>query len=137
MNKKTDGAPALLIDDAALVLTSGGEGGGEGGGETPDEPVTPEVPGVLWSESFGSSVGTFTIEDKSKDEALSYVWSFASGYGMKATGYANKTNYAAESWLVSPVLDLANATDCSISFQQAANFFKNQDNLKAVVSVSL
>ncbi len=56
-------------------------------------------------------------------------------YGMKATGYANKTNYAAESWLVSPVLDLTNATDCSIAFQQAANFFQNQDNLKAAVSV--
>lgn len=133
VNSKT--AAALLIDDAALVLTSGGEGGGEGGGETPDEPVTPEVPGVLWSESFGSSIGTFTIEDKSKDEALGNVWSFASGYGMKASGYANKTNYAAESWLVSPVLDLANATDCSISFQQAANFFSSQDNLKAAVSV--
>lgn len=113
-------------------VPSGGEGGGEGGGDTPDEP---EVPGVLWSESFGTSIGTFTIEDKSKDEALSYVWSFASGYGMKATGYANKTNYASESWLVSPVLDLTNATDCSISFQQAANFFQNQDNLKAAVSV--
>ncbi len=131
VNSKT--AAALLIDDAALVLTSGGEGGGEeGGGETPEEP---EVPGVLWSESFGTSIGTFTIDDKSKDEALSYVWSFASGYGMKASGYANKTNYASESWLVSPVLDLANATDCSISFQQAANFFQNQDNLKAAVSV--
>lgn len=127
----------LLVDDAVLTVVGGEqgggeEGGGEGGGETPDEP---EVPGVLWSESFGSSIGTFTIEDKSKDEALSNVWSFASGYGMKATGYANKTNYAAESWLVSPVLDLTNATDCSIAFQQAANFFKNQDNLKAAVSV--
>lgn len=134
MNNKS--TAALLIDDAELVLTSGGEGGGgEGGGETPDEPVTPEVPGVLWSESFGSSIGTFTIEDKSMDEALSYVWSFASGYGMKASGFANKANHAAESWLVSPVLDLANATDCSISFQQAANYFKNQDNLKAAISV--
>ena len=129
----------LWVDDAVLTVAGGEqgggeEGGGEGGGETPDEP---EVPGVLWSESFGSSIGTFTIEDKSKDEALSNVWSFASGYGMKATGYDkdNKTNYAAESWLVSPVLDLTNATDCSIAFQQAANFFKNQDNLKAAVSV--
>lgn len=132
-NKST---AALLIDDAELVLTSGGEGGGGegGGGETPEEP---EVPGVLWSESFGTSIGTFTIDDKSKDEALSYVWSFASGYGMKASGYVNKTNYASESWLVSPVLDLTNATNCSISFQQAANFFKSQDNLKAAVSVKV
>ena len=134
----TDGnskAGQLCFDNIEIYTNGDVPGGGEGGGETPDEPVTPEVPGVLWSESFGSSIGTFTIEDKSKDEALSYVWSFASGYGMKATGYANKTNYAAESWLVSPVLDLANATDCSISFQQAANFFKNEDNLKAAVSV--
>lgn len=129
----------LWVDDAVLTVAGGEqgggeEGGGEGGGETPDEP---EEPSALWSESFGSSIGTFTIEDKSKDEALSNVWSFASGYGMKATGYDkdNKTNYAAESWLVSPVLDLTNATDCSIAFQQAANFFKNQDNLKAAVSV--
>ena len=124
----------LWVDDAVLTVVGGEEGGGEGGGETPDEP---EEPSALWSESFGSSIGTFTIEDKSKDEALSNVWSFASGYGMKATGYDkdNKTNYAAESWLVSPVLDLTNATDCSIAFQQAANFFKNQDNLKAAVSV--
>ena len=124
----------LWVDDAVLTVAGGEQGGGEGGGETPDEP---EEPSALWSESFGSSIGTFTIEDKSKDEALSNVWSFASGYGMKATGYDkdNKTNYAAESWLVSPVLDLTNATDCSIAFQQAANFFKNQDNLKAAVSV--
>ena len=124
----------LWVDDAVLTVAGGEQGGGEGGGETPDEP---EEPSALWSESFGSSIGTFTIEDKSKDEALSNVWSFASGYGMKATGYDkdNKTNYAAESWLVSPVLDLTNATDCSIAFEQAANFFKNQDNLKAAVSV--
>ncbi len=137
-SKKSDGsykAGQLCFDNIEIYTNGDVPGGGEGGGETPDEPVTPEVPGVLWSESFGSSIGTFTIEDKSKDEALGNVWSFASGYGMKATGYANKTNYASESWLVSPVLDLANATDCSISFQQAANFFKNQDNLKAAVSV--
>ena len=130
----TDGATKAgqFNFDNITIFTNGEGGGEEGGGETPDEP---EVPGVLWSESFGSSIGTFTIEDKSKDEALRNVWSFASGYGMKAAGYANKTNYAAESWLVSPVLDLTNATDCSIAFQQAANFFKNQDNLKAAVSV--
>ena len=130
----TDGATKAgqFNFDNITIFTNGEGGGEEGGGETPDEP---EVPGVLWSESFGSSIGTFTIEDKSKDEALSNVWAFASGYGMKATGYANKTNYAAESWLVSPVLDLTNATDCSIAFQQAANFFQNQDNLKAAVSV--
>lgn len=130
----TDGATKAgqFNFDNITIFTNGEGGGEEGGGETPDEP---EVPGVLWSESFGSSIGTFTIEDKSKDEALRNVWAFASGYGMKAAGYANKTNYAAESWLVSPVLDLTNATDCSIAFQQAANFFQNQDNLKAAVSV--
>ena len=130
----TDGATKAgqFNFDNITIYTNGEGGGEEGGGETP---VEPEVPGVLWSESFGSSIGTFTIEDKSKDEALRYVWSFASGYGMKACGYANKTNYAAESWLVSPVLDLTNATNCSISFQQAGNYFSSTENMQAAVSV--
>ena len=130
----TDGATKAgqFNFDNITIYTNGEGGGEEGGGETP---VEPEVPGVLWSESFGSSIGTFTIEDKSKDEALRYVWSFASGYGMKACGYAHKTNYAAESWLVSPVLDLTNATNCSISFQQAGNYFSSTENMQAAVSV--
>ena len=113
----------------------GGEGeGGEGeGGETPnpDEDIT------LYSETFGTNQGAFTIDDKVLPEGTTYIWSFASGYGMKASAYVNKTNYASESWLVSPKFDCTNATALTLSFSEAANFFKSAENVSAYTSVKV
>ena len=106
-------------------------GGGEGGGETPDEDIT------LYSETFGTNQGAFTIDDKVLPEGTTYIWSFASGYGMKATAYVNKTNYASESWLVSPKFDCTNATALTLSFSEAANFFKSAENVSAYTSVKV
>ena len=113
----------------------GGEGeGGEGeGGETPnpDEDIT------LYSETFGTNQGAFTIDDKVLPEGTTFIWSFASGYGMKASAYVNKTNYASESWLVSPKFDCTNATALTLSFSEAANFFKSAENVSAYTSVKV
>ena len=106
-------------------------GGGEGGGETPDEDIT------LYSETFGTNQGAFTIDDKVLPEGTTFIWSFASGYGMKASAYVNKTNYASESWLVSPKFDCTNATALTLSFSEAANFFKNAENVSAYTSVKV
>ena len=115
--------------------SGGGEsGGGEGeGGETPnpDEDIT------LYSETFGTNQGAFTIDDKVLPEGTTYIWSFASGYGMKASAYVNKTNYASESWLVSPKFDCTNATALTLSFSEAANFFKSAENVSAYTSVKV
>lgn len=106
-------------------------GGGEGGGETPDEDIT------LYSETFGTNQGAFTIDDKVLPEGTTFIWSFASGYGMKASAYVNKTNYASESWLVSPKFDCTNATALTLSFSEAANFFKSAENVSAYTSVKV
>ena len=115
--------------------SGGGEsGGGEGeGGETPnpDEDIT------LYSETFGTNQGAFTIDDKVLPEGTTFIWSFASGYGMKASAYVNKTNYASESWLVSPKFDCTNATALTLSFSEAANFFKSAENVSAYTSVKV
>lgn len=115
--------------------SGGGEsGGGEGeGGETPnpDEDIT------LYSETFGTNQGAFTIDDKVLPEGTTFIWSFASGYGMKASAYVNKTNYASESWLVSPKFDCTNATALTLSFSEAANFFKSAENVSANTSVKV
>ncbi|MFW5603558.1 MAG: DUF6359 domain-containing protein, partial [Bacteroidales bacterium] len=123
---------------AADLESGGGEsGGGEGGegegGETPnpDEDIT------LYSETFGTNQGAFTIDDKELPEGTTYIWSFASGYGMKASAYVNKTNYASESWLVSPKFDCTNATALTLSFSEAANFFKSAENVSAYTSVKV
>lgn len=77
----------------------------------------------LYSETFGSSQGEFTVENVSMPSALTYVWQFKSNYGMVASAFANSTSYAADSWLISPTLDLSQASDLTLSFDQAMNKF--------------
>ena len=125
--------------DKLVIYTAGESGGGESGGgegeggQTPD----PEETITLYSETFGTNQGAFTIDDKVLPEGATYIWSFASGYGMKATAYVNKKNYASESWLVSPKFDCTNATDLTLSFSEAANFFKSAENVSAYTSVKV
>ena len=115
--------------------SGGGEsGGGEGeGGQTPD----PEETITLYSETFGTNQGVFTIENKVLPEGTTYIWKFDSRNGMKASAYVNKTNYASESWLVSPKFDCTNATALTLSFSEAANFFKSAENVSAYTSVKV
>ena len=94
--------------------TEGGEGGtGEGGtgegGEGGTEVTT------LWSESFATSLGAFTADDKVLPSALTYVWSYDTRGYAKASAYKS-ANYAAESWLISPELNCASASDLQLSF---------------------
>ncbi|MFW5568070.1 MAG: DUF6359 domain-containing protein [Bacteroidales bacterium] len=103
----------------------------ENGGETPDEDIT------LYSETFGTNQGVFTIENKVLPEGTTYIWKFDSRNGMKASAYVNKTNYASESWLVSPKFDCTNATALTLSFSEAANFFKSAENVSAYTSVKV
>ena len=86
---------------------------------------TTENRDTTWlSDSFDSNQGDFTIENVSIG-SLSYVWSQKTynnnGY-MNASAYVSSTNYAAESWLLSPEIDLTNATSVTLSFDGAAKF---------------
>ena len=87
---------------------------------------------VVLDEPFADGQGDFTIEDKTKPEELSYVWNFSSGtsssgdyHYMKASAHVNETNYAAESWLVSPAVDLTQATTATLTFTHIINFGKD------------
>ena len=117
---------------AADLESGGGESGGEGG-ETPnpDENVT------LYSETFGTNQGAFTIDNKVLPEGATYVWAFASGYGMKASAYISGAAHASESWLVSPKFDCTNATALTLSFSEAANKFNSAENVSAYTFVKV
>lgn len=148
MNAKNPGGN-VLIDDFTLETTDGGilDGGntenpdqGEGGGDEPGqgEDPTPEVPSVsaLWTSSFANNMGGFSLDNKVMPAGLSYVWQYDSNYScMKASAFANSTRYETEAWLVSPVLSLANATECSLVFDQAANYFNTQEIFLAACKV--
>jgi len=87
-----------------------------------------------FSETFANTFGKFLVEDVSLAEGLSYVWSKNGSY-VKATAYANSTNFAAESWLVSPLFDLTNTNEPSFVFEHATNYFTDLAAAKQEVTV--
>jgi len=79
---------------------------------------------VLLSESFANGIGDFTVEGD-------LVWK-ASSYDpdtfMKASGYISGAATDAESFLVSPVLDLTTVTKAYLSFRHTGKFFGTMAN---------
>lgn len=121
----------VLIDDFTLTTTDGGivSGGSE------DKPSTPTE--GIFSETFANGIGNFTIQNVNIG-SLSYVWKADTQYGyMKASAFLNKTNHAAESWLVSPAIDLDKVADATLTFSQALNFLNGgtlADHIKVMAS---
>ncbi|MGM9751371.1 MAG: choice-of-anchor J domain-containing protein [Candidatus Cryptobacteroides sp.] len=82
-----------------------------------------------YSESFATDMGKFSINDVSLPSQLTYVWKWASAeYGMKASAYINPTNYASESWLISPVIDMSKAVKPELSFENVARYGSNSNH---------
>ena len=68
--------------------------------------------------------GAWAIADVNKPtEITGDIWAYDSQYGMKATAYANSTNYDAESWLIGPAFDLSESENTRITINHAANYF--------------
>lgn len=92
-----------------------GEGQPQPGGET-----------VILDESFATGQGSFTIDNKQLPNGEgSFVWnlgSFNDDKFMKASAYIGGTKYASESWLVSPPVDLSQATTATLTFDHAHNY---------------
>lgn len=104
----------------------------------PDPQPQPNEKATIFTELFNVGQGDFTIDNKVMNDPLTYVWKADEKYGyMKASAFANKVNYASESWLVSPVIDLTQAKETELSFDEAANFFKGLDNFKAACSLKV
>ena len=102
-----------IIVELNGVKASGG-GGGEGGGDTP-------TGGTVFEESFETGQGNFTIDNKTLGEGLTFVWKHdATNKYMKASAYSGG-NKDAESWLISPEIDLTNTTKPVLTFSQVIN----------------
>lgn len=107
----------------------------EGTGEEIENPD--DEAATIFSEPFDSSLGAFTIDNVKPAEGLgSEVWTYDSKYVCaKATSYTGGeggSNIPAESWLVSPVIDLKEASAATLTFDHAANYF---DDVKTDVTV--
>ena len=82
---------------------SGIDGGSVGGG------VSSPVPALILFQDFTKGMGGFTVLDKEKGGFNKAVWIYDPRnpqYGVQATASDTGVNYKAESWLVSPEIDL-------------------------------
>ena len=103
------------------------------GGVTPPTPPTPGT--EIFKETFASGQGQFTIVDVELTGTLNFVWSHAANYScMKGTGFYQQANDA-ESWLVSPSIDLTGVDTATLSFEQAVNYAA-PDGLSVVISAN-
>ncbi|MBO6217231.1 MAG: choice-of-anchor J domain-containing protein [Prevotella sp.] len=96
--------------------------------------VVPTVTLPYEEEFKGVGKGKFYIEDVNVG-GLSYVWSYDSKYGMKASAFVSSTSHTTESWLISPLIDLTNANDPIFTFDHALNKFTDVATAKQEATV--
>lgn len=118
-NKANIGKKVTLYGDLASYFSVPGlknviyyklEDGTTGG----TKPVFP-----IYSESFISRQGDFTVDNKILPAGFTSIWN-ASSYGITASGFKS-ANYASESWLISPSFDLTGYTSIGMSFDHTIN----------------
>ena len=99
--------------------------------------VIPPTPGTeIFSETFASGQGVFTIQDVVLPSELTYVWQPLPSYScMKASAYVGQA-FNAESWLVSPAIDLSGVSDATLTFEQAVNYATLQGALAMMISTN-
>ena len=92
--------------------------------------VAPSIAKYPYIETFAKSQGNFTIDNVSLPSELTYVWQHSTynneGY-MKASAFKSSTNYAAESWLISPLVDMSSAVNPVLSFMTVARYGSNKN----------
>lgn len=76
------------------------------------------------SETFLGSTGGFEIQDVNLG-GLTYVWKVQSSYGWTASAYASSSNHAAESWIVSPLINFTRATAPQMQMDVAVNYLSS------------
>lgn len=104
----------------------------------PDPQPQPDEKATIFSELFNVGQGDFTIDNKVMNDPLTYVWLFDEKRSLiKASAFVGGQKLAAESWLVSPVIDLTQAKETELSFNEAGNFFGGLDNFKAACTLKV
>lgn len=107
------GGTQLRIQTMVITFEGEGSGGGEQGGG--------QGVATLDVDFKANGQGDWTIANvKALPDGVSYIWSYDSKYGMKASAYVSGKRYESDNWLVSPALNLANGG--TMTFKQALNY---------------
>lgn len=112
---------AAGLKEVSAGVFKGEEIGEEEGGEG----ETPEG-NLIFEEKFTANEGDFTIKNVTLPEGSSYVWKWEQYQTnppyMKASAYVGGSNKASESWLISPAINLFDATKATLVFKHAHKF---------------
>lgn len=95
------------------------------GKTTDDAPVTGDVT-VIFEEDFSEGLGQFTGKNtKVPVEDFKDIWTWQNSIKVaQADGYVRaQKDKESEAWLTSPVIDLTNYTNVTVSFSHAGNSF--------------
>lgn len=107
--KNGEAIPEMNQPNEIITITKGGGGGSNTGATSLDV------------DFKTNGQGDWTIANvKALPEGVSYIWSYDSKYGMKASAYVSGTRYESDNWLVSPAINLANGG--TMTFKQALNY---------------
>ncbi len=94
-------------------------------------------PTVYIDQPFADNMDGFTIENVLLPEGSTYVWSLDSRGYMKASGYVGGKNLDSEGWLISDALELATDANAILTFDQAANYFNDADQVARETTVNI
>lgn len=91
-------------------------------------------PALILSQDFTKGMGKFTVQDKEKGGFDGSIWKFDSAnakYGVQASASKGSgSNYKAESWLISPEIDLTKyTTDVYLYFDHAFAYLSKDDKV--------
>ena len=117
--EKYFGVPGLKnVTDYNYDGNGGGNDGGNAGGNAGGGTDPAKLP---YTADFTKSACNFKAQDVELTGGLTYVWAQSASYGWKASAY-KITNQAAESWLVSPTIDLTSTTSPVMTVNHALNY---------------
>ena len=119
----------VSTDDAAIIAAEGDEFVFS----ITQEAASTEAKAYPFEETFENGQGDFSINNVTLGEGLTYVWKHdSSNKYMKASAYAGSSKES-ESWLVSPVVDLKDATSPALYFSQCINKYFGDVTKEATV----
>lgn len=98
----------------------------DGQGVVTPEPVIPE--GQFY-KGLTSNADDWTLNVGTIPEGLNYVWAWDNAYGLKGSAYYNNTRFETSVWAISPVINLTNATEATLTFSQTANYLNGNTAL--------
>ena len=83
-----------------------------------------ETVNLPYEETFASSLGKFTTNDVTLPEGATYIWKIdTKNKCAKASAFVNSKKLVSESWIISPIINLASAAKPALTFSHTGRYF--------------